>query len=167
MSRLLNSSSARQGWALTSHLAVAECPRRWPLHWWMVVLVVVVVAGCGSHPRRVPVSGLVTSQNAPLAWGIIQLDPVEGGPPALGEMQRDGTFRLTTFREFDGAVPGTYRVSFIVYPMDGPPALYGRTGTRAKTKSDFLPVKYTDPQTSGLQVIINQRDNHLEIHLTD
>jgi hypothetical protein len=167
MSRLLDSSSARQGLALTSRLAGTACPRRWPLHRWMVVLLVVVVAGCGSNPRPVPVSGLVTIQGDPLRWGVILLDPIDGGPPAVGEIQTDGTFRLTSFREFDGAIPGTYRVSFIVYPMDGPPALYGRTGTRAKTKSDFLPVKYTDPQKSGLQVIINERDNHLELHLTD
>jgi hypothetical protein len=71
----------------------------------------------------------------------------------------------SSFYEYRGKT--LRRVSFLVFPFDGPPALYGRTGTRAKTKSDFLPVKYIDPQKSGLQVIINEHGNHLELHLTD
>ena len=146
-----------------SGLCDSICLERWHNGWLVALLLLACLAGCGSHPRRVPVSGLVTIQGDPLRWGVILLDPIDGGPPAVGEMQRDGTFRLTTFREFDGAIPGTYRVSFLVYPLDGPPALYGRT----KKKSDYLPVKYTDPQRSGLQVVISDRDNHLELHLTD
>jgi hypothetical protein len=150
-------ADGRFGAAVSPHVASG---------WWLVGLVLVGLVGCGSNPRPVPVSGVVTYQDAPLSWGVIQLDPLDGGPPALGEMQRDGTFRLTTFREFDGAIPGTYRVSFLIFPFDGPSEIYGR-GKQARKKSDFLPVKYTDPQRSGIQVIINDDGNHLEIHLTD
>lgn len=167
MSNLLEFSIARREWPHSSRLAGMSCPTFRTFRLWIVALIVVVVAGCDSNPRRVPVSGLVTYQDAPLRWGVIQLDPIDGGPPGLGEIQSDGTFRVTTFREFDGAVPGSYRVSFLVFPFDGPPAIYGRTQKGAKKKNDFLPVKYTDPQRSGLQVIINDRDNHLELHLTD
>lgn len=167
MSKLLETSIARRELAHSSGLAGTAWPTLRTFRLWIVALIVVVIAGCDSNPRRVPVSGLVTYQDAPLRWGVIQLDPIDGGPPGLGEIQSDGTFRVTTFREFDGAIPGTYRVSFLVFPFDGPSAIYGRTQKGAKKKSDYLPVKYTDPQKSGLQVIINDRDNHLELHLTD
>ncbi len=167
MRNLPGSSLARREWVHSSCLATSTWPSLYMLGCGLFALFLLVLAGCDSNPRRVPVSGLVTYQGAPLRWGVIQLDPIDGGPPGLGEIQSDGTFRVTTFRKFDGAIPGTYRVSFVVFPFDGHPAVYGRNQKGRKTKSDFLPVKYTDPQRSGLQVVVNDRDNHLELHLTE
>lgn len=56
---------------------------------------------------------------------------VDGVPySALGRVREDGTFRLTTFREDDGAIAGEHRVSVAAIPGGdedtGPPVLAER-----------------------------------------
>ena len=74
------------------------------------------IGGCGgsqSGPRvapTLPVHGKVTYQGQPLTGGTIQTEP-DRGREASGIIGPDGAFTLTTFKENDGAVPGTHRVA--------------------------------------------------------
>src|SRR5437588_12477893 len=70
--------------------------------------------GCNQgRPTAYTVEGTVTLRNGTLLpGGIIELQPVDTELKkfgAHGEVGPDGKFRLTTFREGDGAVAGEHR----------------------------------------------------------
>lgn len=73
-------------------------------------------AGCGSNAQTayttstVPVKGKVTLNGKPLTKGMVTFEP-DSGREAHGDIKSDGTYVLTTFKEGDGAVPGTHRVA--------------------------------------------------------
>ena len=89
------------------------------LTWLITVLTLVSAAGCGPQRPAATyrVSGkVVFADGTPLATGgTILLESVDGQPAynARGAIQDDGTFRLSTFDEGDGAVAGKHRVIVI------------------------------------------------------
>src|SRR5262245_26220115 len=90
----LSRASALCGWRLT------------------VVLVLVAAAGCGGS-RLYPVEGkVVFPDDTPLTAGTVEFGPVDKDAllAPRGEIQADGTFRMSTFKEGDGAPGGEYRV---------------------------------------------------------
>src|SRR5258706_2532366 len=83
------------GWAI---LAVAAC----------------LGLGCGGSDQPLPVSGKVTVNGVPVANAGIVFHPKDGkGRPASAETGEDGTYRLTTFKDSDGALKGEYRVTLV------------------------------------------------------
>jgi hypothetical protein len=76
-----------------------------------VTLLAAFLTGCGGRGTT-PVRGLVTLEGAPVAGATVLFMPDggDGGRPASGFTSSDGTFRLMTYRENDGALPGKYRV---------------------------------------------------------
>ena len=76
----------------------------------LVALLGVVLIGCGGRTK--PVRGVVKLDGTPVpgATVLFMPDGQDGGRPASGFTSSDGTFRLTTFKPNDGALPGTYRV---------------------------------------------------------
>jgi hypothetical protein len=102
----------------------------------LAVLVLLPVAGCGSSAGPgpssvVPARGKVTYKGQPLTQGDISFEPTDIGRPANGSIQADGTFVLTTFKQGDGAVAGTHRVS--VTGNNKVPAKY-RNSSSSKTE---------------------------------
>src|SRR5262249_36190194 len=75
----------------------------------LVALLGVVLIGCGG---TTPVRGVVTLEGAPVAGATVLFMPdgQDGSHPASGFTSSDGTFRLTTYKPDDGALPGKYRV---------------------------------------------------------
>lgn len=81
-----------------------------------LVLATLLVAntGCGSRPEVAPVRGTVNMDGKPLPGGRVMFQPIAAGEdknvgrPALGQIQEDGSFVLTTFEEGDGAVVGAH-----------------------------------------------------------
>ena len=78
-------------------------------------------AGCGqSRPPVEIAGGRVICGGAAVAGGSITFMPApidgegnkEPGKAAKAEVAEDGSFRLTTFETFDGAVVGRHRVSY-------------------------------------------------------
>jgi hypothetical protein len=117
-----------------------------------VMIVVGLVAGCGSGPApTVAVDGKVTFQDGkPLPGGFIFLIPTRrDGWEASGTIQPDGTFRLESLG-LDGAVPGDYKVRLA---LDSPAS--GR-GARKKKTTAAPPIdrKYLDENSSGLTVTV-------------
>lgn len=124
-----------------------------------------LLSGCArvEEPKTYPVRGRVTYRGRPVTGGLILLVPQEQGHAATGELQADGTFRLTTFRRHDGAVPGKYRVAVQVFPTESA----GLPGAEFGGKRPPIPQKYFDPATSGWIVDIQSGENTLDISLAD
>jgi hypothetical protein len=78
----------------------------------VLALAVIAVAGCGT--RMYPVEGKVLWQDGSpateLAGGVVVFESKDSPLSARGELQADGSFRLTTRTPGDGALPGHYRV---------------------------------------------------------
>ena len=86
-------------------------PRVSAAGWWLVA-VLPLVAGCGGS-KLYPVEGkVVFPDGTPLTGGTVEFGPTDKdallGP--RGEIGVDGTFRMSTFKEGDGAPAGHYRV---------------------------------------------------------
>src|SRR5262245_25453932 len=80
----------------------------------------VVVAGCSSGPKLVPVKGRVTLDGKPVRDMLINFQPVVGkaaGEGAHAMTDPDGRFTLLDVRGGTGAHVGEYKVSF--YPSLG------------------------------------------------
>ena len=72
------------------------------------------LAGCGGPGPYTgslyPVTGQVLlADGKPLAGGAVQFIPTQGGLPASGKIEADGTFTLKS-KTREGAAPGEYKV---------------------------------------------------------
>ena len=80
----------------------------------LVGVACVLSMGCNNRPEMAPVQGTVTLDGKPLPGGRVMFAPVASGEDklvgasALGHIQKDGTFVLTTYEDGDGAVVGTH-----------------------------------------------------------
>jgi hypothetical protein len=112
--------------------------------------------GCGSaseFPETVPVEGKVTYKGAPVPKGTISFLS-DGGHVAIGEIQPDGYYKLSSFGEGDGAVPGHAKVSIVANTGD-PHMIPGSSPGYVKPK-DLVPKKYNKPETSGLEATVTK-----------
>ncbi len=128
----------------------------WPVRPMSVVVLAlaVLLTGCGdSNPNTVTVEGRVTLDGQPVGEGTVTfqpLEPAEGFPrrPAIGTLAADGSYRLSTFEEGDGAVPGSYQV--VVVAVTG-----GPTPEEPDTPEVWLiPQRYGTPGQSPLHASV-------------
>jgi hypothetical protein len=73
--------------------------------------------GCGQSDFDVaPATVKVVCSGKPVTTGTVMLRPIaegaEPGKPAIGRLQEDGTFVLSTYSEEDGAIVGKHRVFY-------------------------------------------------------
>ena len=72
----------------------------------MSVLMLVACLGCGG---RAQVHGkVVFSDGSPLTYGTVNF--TSGETICKGQIEKDGTFKMRTFKPGDGVPPGTYKV---------------------------------------------------------
>jgi len=114
--------------------------------------------GCGSSPT-VPVEGrLVWPDGSPareLEGYTVEATSEGSKTTARGEIDKEGQFRLGTFKIGDGAEPGTLRVCVFPRPpseIEPPPPVQ-------------LPARYAQPESSGL-VITAERGKRNVVTLT-
>lgn len=120
--------------------------------------------GCG--PRRDPnlpptaaASGQVMYNGKPIDHGAVTLHPVGEGNPAVGAIDENGKFTLSTYTRGDGAVIGSHKVT-----IDIPPPLDGIAAGEVLS----VPRAYTDPATSPLSVEITAKGrNELQLVVED
>ena len=117
---------------MTRRLALALLP-----------LAFLALAGCGGSWGSA--SGTVTLDGTPLKDGIITFHPVGGGATAYGTVT-DGSFSLATGQD-GGLATGKYKVtvSATSIPKEG-------TSETAKLST---PVKYSKPDTTDLDAVVN------------
>jgi hypothetical protein len=122
-----------------------------------IVLLLLGVAGCG---RYYPVHGTVTyADGTPVTEGLVVFERQEGGKAitARGEIQPDGSYRLSTAKSGDGVPPGKYRV--LVTP---------KTDLNEVDKPRPAPFdpSFTEFKTSGLEFEVKPDATEFPIRLT-
>jgi hypothetical protein len=126
----------------------------WPkLRLALVGLPLLVVIGCGGK-KLYPVEGkVVFPDGTPLTGGWVEFEPVEGkaNVSAKGQIQKDGTYRLGTNQEGDGAIEGRHRI-LIVPPL--PPRLEERGASKP-----LIAQRFQSFETSGLEFTVTRGKN--------
>ena len=125
------------------------------------------VVGCGGPPHEVaPAHGTVTIDGRPFTHGKVMFAPLSGdgvhpGKAAMGLLQPDGSFVLSTYGNDDGAVVGEHSVTIIsIQPTAAPsPATSAETGP-AKDEP-----KFKRARAPGTFQVIAGQDNHFDIKL--
>ena len=116
-----------------------------------IALALTLTAGCSrvpSAPKPVPVTlKVVLPSGEALKAGEVRLAPERGAGgkevEAVARPNPDGTFKVTTFADGDGAVPGRYVI--VVKGVRG------------------LPAKYADPETTDLRATVESRGGSIEV----
>ena len=106
------------------------------------------LASCGPSNglNLAPVRGKVTYKGEPVTYGSISLHPDEAkgtsGPLAMGSINRDGTFILSTEVSGDGAIVGLHRVAIL--GLDPSPV-----NSKAMPTPEEDPLKYLTAKTQA------------------
>lgn len=114
-----------------------------------ILLLTALFAACKDQPTVAPVSGKVLYNGKPLPYGNIVFQPGKGQPGGAA-IQPDGTFRLSTYAEFDGAVIGSHKVSVSCYASQSPANKAKKSPGEATLGPLLTPQKYTFLDQSGL-----------------
>lgn len=140
-----------------------------------VVGLAVLFAGCASdgRPKVVPVSGKVTQKGKPMTQGEVMFTPTGGVPGAAvtvatGQIESDGSYRLTTFNTGDGAVPGKYKVTVVSRSAGDEMMKMNKKadGTIAyKLPPSAVASKYSSLDTTPLTYTVTDGSNTIDIDL--
>jgi hypothetical protein len=110
-----------------------------------------LLAGCGvpdRPPAVVAVSGKVVFPGGqPLPGGLITFHPKGPGKEAIAEIEKNGTFRLTSWRKDDGAMPGDYIVTV-------EPFTYKSGNPQQVPQGHRIPKPYWDEDTTQLRATV-------------
>jgi len=127
--------------------------------------------------KRYSVSGRVTYKGNPVPKGSVLFTPLDdSGRPASGNLQKDGSYTLTTATPGDGALAGKYRVGITAVELDYSKAKRKRVvkgmiipepgiGPLRATKKEFVPLKYSDPTKSKLTAEVKPESNKINFEL--
>ena len=118
----------------------------------LVGALLVGLPACTRGPRTFPVKGTVMYNGKPVPKGTVLFTPMNGGSTATGEINEDGTYRLTTYKSGDGACAGEYRV--VIMAMEGP-----MQGDPPKAPPPIIPDKYSSLALSDLKATVQEGDN--------
>lgn len=119
------------------------------------------LASCGKGDGRkptFPVNGkVVLPDGKPAQHATVVFHPVgEAGPDVVkprGKVASDGTFKLTTYDGDDGAPAGEYQVTV---------ELWLSNGKGDESPTNRLPIKYAQPDKSGLVATVNAGPTELK-----
>lgn len=144
--------------------------------WITAALACLLASGCGPRlPETSPVSGRITVGGQLVTAGRIVFLP-DNGRPAIGAIENDGTYRLTTCQRNDGAVLGRHCVT--IEAFEAPPAdkparfedeLAGKTvqgNTVGKLIHRWIvPEKYAQRSSSPLTADVKPGVNAIDFNL--
>ncbi|MCU0711477.1 MAG: hypothetical protein MUC43_05425 [Pirellula sp.] len=116
----------------------------------MCVLFVVSVVGCNRGPKIVVAEGTVQFEDgSPVVVGTVETKSLQyEGVQATGKIERDGSFKLTTFVDGDGAAVGEHQCVIVQFVMTE-----GLTGHQPSTQGVINP-KHRNYSTSGLRFTV-------------
>ena len=107
-----------------------------------------------GEPPRTEVRGRITHNGRAVTGAAVAFAPVQGGteyPSAA--IDASGCFRVESIWQKDGHPQTRYGIYFIPFRDHHP---------------EFpIPARYTDPETSGLEVALGAEPSYLEIRLKD
>ena len=123
-----------------------------------LLLALCILAGCGG--KTVPVHGrakFTDGSDVSLLQGYaVDLQPEGGGSSSSGTIEADGTFKISTFGQNDGALPGKHQVT--VTPPTAP-------DPDKPPPKPAIPAKYGAFETSGLTVEVKPGQSTIELEL--
>jgi hypothetical protein len=120
------------------------------------------LAGCGGDSGQgvYPVRGRVLYNGQPVANAQVTFHPVgdvrRDALRAVGKVDDQGYFALTSFKDGDGAAAGEYQVTVVWYL-----ARPARLGSDETVSANYLPVKYASVETSQLKATVTPGSNEL------
>ncbi|MCI0334120.1 MAG: carboxypeptidase-like regulatory domain-containing protein [Planctomycetes bacterium] len=154
-----------------------------------------LLLGCTSGSSgTVGVSGKVTKGGQPVSGALVAFRSTSAaGKAASGTTDASGEYKLTTFINGDGALPGSYQVTVTKFAGAAPPSVTGGTeatpadvdaiykameaqGQNVLTPEKLAPVdtrneiaaKFANPQTSGFTAEVKSGgDNKFDFEVTD
>jgi len=119
------------------------------------------LASCSrsDHKPVYPVTGSVLYQAKPAEGAQVVFVPLDNDDPKMprpgAQVKRNGSFRLSTYRSYDGALPGRYAVTIIYrspeQKVDG-----------ENMGPDLLRGRFADPKTTPLRAEVKEVINNLE-----
>jgi hypothetical protein len=113
------------------------------------------MTGCGdSRPKRVPISGSVVIDGAPLKAGSIMFIHPDSRP-SIGSIDPSGHFTLSCYEPGDGAIIGKHRVKVTACQA-----------LSERSNQWYAPKKYADANSSGLEVDVTEAKDDVQINLT-
>ena len=142
-----------------------------------------LLAGCSrkvddkwtrQRPQVYPSTGIVLYQNKPVAGATVMFESSNadakagGGLVAIGHTDAAGTFRMKTYKEYEGVVAGPHRVSVtkVEYTPAPRPAGTNPDLDIPPIPTSVLPNKYKDFASSGLTVTVtSEGPNHVRLSL--
>ena len=131
----------------------------------VIVGLCIAASGCGEKQFPVaPAEGKIICQGKPLECGSVIFQP-RTGPPARGKIQSDGTFVLSTYGNGDGAMIGTHRVRIACFENQRPGAIPDNPQAEPTLGRPLVPRRYTNIQTSGLQVEVKSSNEPFVLDL--
>ena len=130
-------------------------------------LATVLFVGCGKRvddewtrqrPQVYPATGVVFYQSKPVAGATVMFESTDAGTKpggvlvAIGRTDSAGMFRMKTYKEYEGVVAGSHRVSVtkMEYTPAPRPAGVDPNVDISPIATSVLPEKYKDVATSGL-----------------
>ena len=120
----------------------------------IVPILFLMLAGCAAKgPRTAPVKGTITYKGKPVPQGSIMFQPAEG-QAATGQIE-NGNYVLKTFRDGDGAVLGTHRVTVISLADQS----HRLPEDRNPLPPALVPLKFSFPDQSGLTAEVEDKEN--------
>lgn len=116
-----------------------------------------LLSGCSDQMPTYPVSGQVRFANGGVVHvGTVELKSREHNLQARGQIESDGSFTLTTYKEGDGAVAGMHDCVIVQFVM-----AEGISGHKP-SKVGVVDRRYASYATSGLKAeIVPDKKNEL------
>jgi hypothetical protein len=112
------------------------------------------LSGCRGQGLY-PVEGKVVWENgaeaAELDGGLVVCESVNGAVGSRGDSQKNGSFRLGTYKPGDGAVPGKHRVAVVENKPGEPPP------------PPIIDRSFFSVATSGLEINVEPKTNQVTI----
>lgn len=143
----------------------AAAPRAARYRWvclWTLLLTVCAAAGCGGDGglERFPLEGIVTVNGAPAERVVVLLHHSDESTPGnyrypTAVTNADGTFKISSIGEADGAVKGKYMVTFTWLSSDGLDSfdMFGGSLGDPKSSSFEVTVPGSEGQTTQFDLV--------------
>ena len=120
-----------------------------------VVVMCFVLTGCSDQLRTYPVSGKVRFTTGGVVHvGTVELKSKEHNVQARGQIQSDGSFTLTTYKDGDGAIAGMHDCVVVQFVM-----AEGISGHKPSTVG-VVDRRFASYSTSGLKAEISSSQSN-------